>query len=113
MLDRKEAKRALDNFGRDVKFGSRTNLIGRNVSRRLANSIEFETDVFQNSFSFSFFMEDYGEYLDKGVSGTERRYNTPFVYTNKMPPTSAFDRWTVVRGLAKRDEKGKFIYQMR
>lgn len=33
------------------------------------------------------------EYLDKGVSGTEVKYNTPYAYTNKMPPVSVFIDW--------------------
>lgn len=109
MLERREVKKTLDDFGRKVQVNARTNLVGRNVSRKLANSIDFESRTFPNSIAFSFFMEEYGEYLDKGVSGTETRYNTPFRYTNKMPPTSSFDKWTVVRGLAPRNEKGNFL----
>ena len=109
MLERSEVKRTLDDFGRNVQVESRTNLIGRNASRRLLNSIDFQTDVFKNSFAFSMFMEEYGEFLDKGVSGTITKYNTPFSYTNKMPPTSAFDRWVLFRGIAPRDDKGRFL----
>ncbi|UII80008.1 hypothetical protein [Flagellimonas sp. CMM7] len=109
MLDRGEVKRTLTRFGRDVQVASRTNLIGKNATKKLANSLDFEVDVFKNSFSFSFFMEKYGEFLDKGVSGTETKYNTKFAYSNKMPPTSAFDKWSVIRGLAERDDKGRFI----
>ena len=62
-------------------------------------------------------MEDYGEFQDKGVSGIEQKYNTPFSYKSKggkrglkgMPPPKAFDKWNIKRGLAPRDEKGKFL----
>ena len=37
---------------------------------------------------------EYLEFLDKGVSGTEKKYNTPFSYTTKMPPTSAFKAYS-------------------
>ncbi len=109
MLERGEVKRELSKFGRNVQVSARTNLIGRNATKKLANSIDFEVEVFPNSFSFEMFMEDYGEYLDKGVSGTETKYNTKYSYKNKMPPTSAFDKWSVIRGLAGRDDKGRFL----
>ena len=53
-------------------------------------------------------MEQYGEYQDKGVSGTKRKYNTPFKYTNKMPPPKAFDKWGIRRGIAPRTKTGQF-----
>ena len=53
-------------------------------------------------------MLDYGEYQDKGVSGVKVKYDTPFKYTNKMPPPSAFDKWGVIKGLAPRTKTGQF-----
>jgi hypothetical protein len=53
-------------------------------------------------------MADYGFYQDKGVSGTKVKYNTPFSYTNKMPPPKAFDKWIVKKGIAPRKKDGKF-----
>jgi hypothetical protein len=57
----------------------------------------------------TFEMEDYMEFQDKGVSGTEKKYNTPFRYTTKKPPTKVFDRWIIRRGLAARDAQGRFL----
>ena len=62
-------------------------------------------------------MEDYGKFQDKGVSGIEQKYNTPYSYKSKggkrglkgMPPPKAFDKWNIKRGLAPRDDKGKFL----
>jgi hypothetical protein len=55
-------------------------------------------------------MEDYGEFQDKGVSGVKRKYNTPYKYTNKMPPPKAFAQWVVRKGLQGiRDKQGRFI----
>ncbi len=55
-------------------------------------------------------MEDYGEYQDKGVSGVKRKFNTPYKYTNKMPPPKAFANWVVRKGLqGVRDKNGRFI----
>jgi hypothetical protein len=53
-------------------------------------------------------MEEYGFYQDKGVSGKKRKFNTPFSYKSKMPPPSAFDKWTIRRGIAPRNVKGQF-----
>jgi hypothetical protein len=62
-----------------------------------------------NSFSMDFFMEDYGHFQDKGVSGVEKKYDTPYNYTTKMPPTRSLDKWIVRRGIAPRGKNGKFI----
>ena len=53
-------------------------------------------------------MADYGKFQDRGVSGTERKYNTPYSYTTKMPPPKAFDKWVVRKGIAPRGKGGKF-----
>ena len=54
-------------------------------------------------------MEDYATFVDKGVSGTETKYDTPYSYTDKMPPPSSLDKWTVRKGIAPRDDKGRFM----
>jgi hypothetical protein len=61
-----------------------------------------------NSMRLYFDMADYGYYQDKGVSGTKRKYDTPFRYTNKMPPPKAFDKWIVKKGIAPRGKGGIF-----
>ena len=62
----------------------------------------------KDSLSFGIEMADYGEFIDKGVSGVKKKYNTPYKYTNKMPPPSSLDKWIVRKGLAPRDVKGRF-----
>jgi hypothetical protein len=82
----------------------------KNVSKELYNSLGYDLNVSKNSFSLSILMEDYGVFQDKGVSGTEKKYNTPFKYTNKRPPASAFSNWVVRKGLkGTRDAKGRFV----
>ncbi|RZJ96052.1 MAG: hypothetical protein EOO46_25675, partial [Flavobacterium sp.] len=39
--------------------------------------------------------EKYLVYHDQGVSGTQRKFNTPFAYTNKMPPIDKIKEWIV------------------
>ena len=108
----KETRDALNKFAKYVIQQSRSNLTksGKNVSKELYNSLDYDLNVSKNSFSLSILMEDYGVFQDKGVSGTEKKYNTPFKYTNKRPPASAFSNWVVRKGLkGTRDAKGRFV----
>jgi hypothetical protein len=82
----------------------------KNASGRLHKSIEGSpVKVTDKSLEFNISMEDYGTFVDKGVSGVIKKYNTPYSYKDKMPPMSALDNWIVRRGIAPRDEKGQFI----
>lgn len=108
----KETRDALNKFAKYVIQQSRSNLSKnkKNVSKELYNSLGYDLNVSKNSFSLSILMEDYGVFQDKGVSGTEKKYNTPFKYTNKRPPASAFSNWVVRKGLkGTRDAKGRFV----
>ena len=105
-------ERALNKFGKDVVQQSRSRLTKqkKNASRGLYNSIGYDLNVSKNSFSLEFKMEDYGKFIDQGVSGTEKKYNTPFKYTTKAPPPQVFASWAKTRGIKPRDKKtGKFI----
>ena len=107
-----ETREALNKFAKYVIQQSRSNLTksNKNVSKELYNSLGYDLNVSKNSFSLSILMEDYGVFQDKGVSGTEKKYNTPFKYTNKRPPASAFSNWVVRKGLkGTRDAKGRFV----
>jgi hypothetical protein len=107
-----ETREALNKFAKYVIQESKNNLSksNKNVSKELYNSLGYDLNVSKNSFSLSILMEDYGVFQDKGVSGTEKKYNTPFKYTNKRPPASAFSNWVVRKGLkGTRDAKGRFV----
>jgi len=103
-----QTQKSLSIFARNVKKDSIVNLKDKSTSEKLKDSIDYDLRVHKQSFSLDFEMEDYGEYQDKGVSGTEKKYNTPFSYRDKKPPISAFDKWSVKKGLAPRDAGGKF-----
>ncbi len=112
----------LDKFGKRVVKESRTALTKKkkNASKLLYNSIGYDIQENENSFVVSFKMEDYGEFLDKGVKGVggtkadgsrwkrKRVTNSAFSYKNKRPPTRVFNNWTVRRGLAPRSRGGQF-----
>jgi hypothetical protein len=108
----KNVQQELNRFAKYVIQQSRTNLTKgkKNISKKLYNSLDYDLNVSPNSFSMSFLMEDYGIFQDKGVSGIKKKYNTPYSYTNKMPPPSKMDKWIVRKGLKGiRGKDGKFI----
>ena len=106
-----EIQKALNAFRDHVIRQAKSNLtrLKKNSSKRLYNSIEGRVKAMPNSIFMEFKMEEYGFYQDKGVSGKEKKYNTPFSYKSKMPPPKKLDKWLVRKGIAPRDEKGKFI----
>ena len=108
----KNVQQELNRFAKYVIQQSKTNLTKgkKNSSKTLYNSLDYDLNVSPNSFSMSFLMEDYGVFQDKGVSGIKKKYNTPYSYTNKMPPPSKMDKWIVRKGLkGVRGKDGKFI----
>jgi hypothetical protein len=108
-MQQSELQLELNKFRDYVISQAKANLTrgGKNVSKRLYNSIKGNVKANPNSFEMDFSMDEYGIYQDKGVSGIKNKYNTDYKYTNKMPPAKAFDKWVVRKGLAPR-EKGKF-----
>ena len=108
----KETRNALNNFAKYVIKQARTNLTKskKNSSKKLYNSLDYNVNVAKDSISVVFEMEDYGQFQDQGVSGKKTKYNTPFSYKSKMPPSKSFSEWVVRKGLkGTRDEKGRFI----
>jgi hypothetical protein len=108
-MEKSEVQKALERFRDHVVSVSKRNLTNKqkNSSKKLYNSIQGKVKANPNSFELEFSMEDYGVYQDAGVSGTKKKYNTPYSYKSKMPPVKAFDKWLVRKGIAPRD-KGKF-----
>jgi isocitrate lyase len=94
------------------------------VSGKLAGSIRVrvEEDI-ENEITIKFDYLKYGDYLDKGVSGTQNPQSytdrfgstqpSPYAYTNSpghsQPPSSALDKWGVMKGLAPRTSGGQFM----
>ena len=109
-MEKDEQLIILEKFRDYVIQQARSNLsrLQKNSSKKLYDSITGEVKVMPNSMRVFFDMEEYGFYQDKGVSGTKRKYDTPFRYTNKMPPPKAFDKWIVKKGIAPRGKGGIF-----
>lgn len=109
-MDLKETNNALNKFAKYVIQQSRSNLTrgNKNYKKSLYDSLKSDINVSANSFSLSFIMNEYGVYQDKGVSGTEQKYNTPFSYRQKMPPIKPIADWAKFRNIRLRNAKGQF-----
>lgn len=111
MLDNKNTKEYLNAFAKYVIQQSRSNLTkqNKNVDKKLYNSLDNEIEIGANSFRMAFLMEDYGTFQDKGVSGTKKKYNTPFSYKGKKPPLKPITEWVTKRRFQFRKDNGKFM----
>ena len=91
----------------------------KNVSGKLLNSLKYRLEATSKGYNLVFKGTDYAAFIDKGVSGTKttrtfhnidgKRKRSPFKYTNKKPPPSVFDKWSVRVGLAPRTKTGQFM----
>ena len=108
-MQKDEVQKELERFRDYVVSQSRRNLsrLNKNSSKRLYQSIQGNVKAMPNSISIEFSMENYGVFQDLGVSGTKKKYNTPYSYKSKMPPAKVFDKWLVRKGIAPR-KNGKF-----
>ena len=84
--------------GEKIAEQLRENLLNHSASGELAKSIDPRiTDLGNDRWKISLSMLDYGKYLDKGVKGKKSTYasaaQSPFKYTNKLPPYSAIAKW--------------------
>lgn len=109
-------QKAIDAFKDYVVRKSQNNLSKqrKRVTKELYNSIEGIAKEMPNSILVSFKMADYGMFVDKGVSGTEKKYNTPYSYksssnlTGLEYHTGTFAKWAKFRGMQPRLKSGKF-----
>ena len=116
-------ERYMNSFGKQVVNRSKGNLQKAGKGGKLEDSIKFEVVETPNGFTLQFFMSIYGQFVDKGVSGTQKKrtfkdykgkvIKSPYSYKNSkghsQPPSKALDGWAVKKGIAPRDAKGRFM----
>ena len=116
-------ERYLESFGRQVVNRSKGNLQRAGKGGALEKSIKFNVDETSEGFTVEFYMDSYGTFVDKGVSGTKvkrsfkdykgKTIKSPYSYKNtkghSQPPSSALDKWVVKKNIAPRDASGKFM----
>ena len=117
-------ERYLNSFGRQVVNRSKGGLQkAKGGGTALESSIRFEVVEAQNGFTVLFYMNNYGQFIDKGVSGTNKKQSykdyegktiiSPFKYTSKQPPPGILAKWISKKGIKGRDKKtGRFISNM-
>jgi len=107
-----EVEKELNKFGKRLVQASRSSLTQQkiNASGELYKSIGYDLKVSKNSFEFSFGSGlDYAKFQDQGVSGTKKKYKTPFSYKTKKPPANVFESWAKQKGIKPRSkETGRF-----
>ena len=118
-METKRLERYLKSFAQTVQKESRGLLKAKKGDTKLGESIDFTVTKDSNGYSVKFYMNYYGTYLDKGVSGTKqvqkfkdyksKIISSPYKYTTKQPPSGVLDKWVVKKGIAPRDEEGRFI----
>jgi hypothetical protein len=119
-------ERYLKSFGNYVVSQSKKNLSLAKGETALGNSIRFTVEKTTTGFSTKFYMQDYGTYLDKGVSGNKNKRSfenykketesSPYSYTTKGPPIDILSKWIKRKGIKPkglgrgRDKKtGQFL----
>ena len=113
-------ERYLNSFGKQVVNRAKGNLQkSKGGGTNLEKSLSFKVITNTDGFTVQFFMDSYGTFVDKGVSGTDvrrsfkdykgKKISSPYKYTTKQPPSRVLDKWIVKKGIAPRDEKGRFM----
>jgi len=120
-VDTDNIERYLNSFGNQVVKESKNLLKNAKGSTSLGDSIRFKVTKEEGGFSTKFYMDDYGQFLDKGVSGNKvkqsyvnydgKKKSSPGKgYTNQHPPTGILEKWIKRKGLKGRNKKsGRFI----
>jgi hypothetical protein len=118
-MEKQELQKALERFKNHVVSVSKRNLTngGKNVSKKLYNSIKGDVKAMPNSFFLEFSMEDYGAFQDLGVKGktsSAKAPDSPYKFGKgtgkKGGLTKGIKEWVQKRRFQFRDKKsGKFL----
>ena len=123
-MDTQNIERYLNSFGKQVVNRAKANLgKAKGGNTKLAQSIRFEVEPDANGLVVKFYMDNYGTFLDKGVSGNKKKQSfknyknqtesSPYSYTTKQPPANILAKWISRKKIKGRDKKtGRFISNM-
>ena len=105
--------KAINKFRAYVIQQSRSNLTKgkKNFSKSLYNSIKSEVETEDNYILVGFSMDKYGMFQDQGVKGSkssDKAPNSPYKFTNKMPPIKPLSDWAKKKNIRLRDDSGKY-----
>ena len=96
-------------FGQKVVDDAKKSLQKQKGSTALGKSIRFKVVPTATGFDTMFYMNDYGTYLDEGVSGTKVSHSftdakgktrkSSYSYTTKGPPIDILSKWVKKKGI--------------
>ena len=99
----------LNVFGQKVIDEAKKELKDAKGDTALGASIRFKVELTSTGFSTKFYMNDYGRYLDEGVSGTKEKQSytdykgktrkSSYSYTTKGPPIDILSKWIKKKGI--------------
>lgn len=78
----------------------------KKASSKLINSLRYEVRKDAEKILFIIKSEEYLNYVDKGVNGTQRSRGSQFSYRTKKPPITEIAKWAQLKGLPKGAEFG-------
>ena len=123
-METKNIENYLNSFGKQVVNRAKGNLQkAKGGGTDLEKSIKFKVITDADGFTVEFYMNNYGQFVDKGVSGNKQSQSykdytgkvvkSPYKYTNKQPPPDILSKWIKRKGIKGRDKKsGRFISNM-
>jgi hypothetical protein len=108
-MDTANIERYLNSFGKHVVEDAKGLLQKAKGSTALGKSIRVKVVPTSIGFDTKFYMEDYGTFLDKGVSGNKKKQSfkdykgkqmsSPYSYTTKGPPIDILSKWIKRKGI--------------
>lgn len=111
-------KKELNSFGKYLVKQTRSNLTrkGKNNTSSLYKSLDYNVEVYKNSFTFEFLAEDYLTFVDKGVKGTKSSAKapmSPYKFGSgtgvKGGLTNGINKWVRQKRIQFKSKKGKFL----
>jgi hypothetical protein len=110
-MNLERTEKLLNDFAERVIELAQKNLSSKGKSGNLSKTLSYHLKLHKSgALDMDFLSAGYGTFVDKGVSGTERKYNTPYAYKTKQPPADKLIPWITRKGIQGRDKKtGRFI----
>lgn len=71
----------------------------KRATGNLIEKINIKIDETEGGETITLLTEDYLKFVDQGVSGTIRKYNTPYSYRNKKPLLEPILQWMRLKGI--------------
>lgn len=106
-----QTKIAFRKFASNVQKRTRQRASQRDVkaSGDMIKDLTFDIKVSANSIEIIYRRPAYADFQDQGVSGVQKKFDTPFSYKTKRPPSHVFEKWAKQKGITPRKPNGQFM----